>query len=85
MQGTQGTQGLQGGGFNQAQGTQGTQGIQGVSSYYQVVSSNGTQATQRSTLNFVGATVTDDNANNRTTVTITAGGGLDINAIMGVY
>ena len=42
---------------------------------YQKIASSGTAQTQRPTLNFVGATITDDATNNQTTVTISAGGG----------
>ena len=45
----------------------------------------GTPVTQRPTLTFIGATLTDDSANNQTTVTITSGGNAEINTIMGVY
>jgi hypothetical protein len=42
---------------------------------YQTVASSGTAQTRRPTLNFVGATVTDDATNNQTTVTIASSGG----------
>jgi hypothetical protein len=47
----------------------------------------GTPATARPKLTFIGATITDDSANNQTTVTITSssGGNSEINTIMGVY
>jgi hypothetical protein len=47
----------------------------------------GTPTTARPTLTFIGATLTDDSANNQTTVTITSstGGNTEINTIMGVY
>ena len=58
--------------------------------YYQTVASSnvagvaGTPITARPTLNIVGATLSDDSANNQTTVTI-GGGNAEINTIMGVY
>jgi hypothetical protein len=47
----------------------------------------GTPITARPTLTFIGAVLTDDSANNQTTVTITSasGGNSEINTIMGVY
>jgi len=45
----------------------------------------GTPSTPRPTLTFIGATLSDDSANNQTTVTITSGGNAEINSIMGVY
>jgi len=64
-----------------------------VSVYYQTVATAastgiaGTPTTARPTLTFIGATLTDDSANNQTTVTITSstGGNTEINTIMGVY
>ncbi|MEY4370734.1 MAG: hypothetical protein RIQ48_444 [Pseudomonadota bacterium] len=49
--------------------------VAGAPLSYQNIKDNGTQKTVRPTLNFVGATVTDDSANNATTITIAQSGG----------
>jgi hypothetical protein len=46
-----------------------------IAAYYQRVTTSGTAVTRRPTLNFVGATVADDAANKRTTVTIASPAG----------
>jgi hypothetical protein len=55
-------------------GPTGPQGTQGPAGTIGTVQNAGADMAQRSKLNFIGATVTDDAANNRTTVTVSGGG-----------
>lgn len=71
-----------------AQGIQGTTGATPTNyqtiAYATTAGVAGTTVTQRPTLNFLNATITDDSANNQTTVTINSSN-IEINTVMGVY
>ena len=44
--------------------------ISSSATYYQILKENGTTKTSRTNLNIIGATLTDDYANDQTTITI---------------
>jgi hypothetical protein len=48
---------------------------------YSIIQNNGTPVTTRSNLNIIGATIVDDSENNRTTVTLSGGGGVSIGKV----